>query len=69
MAYGAIAAPNTGELNLPMLSYNLPNQKGLTTFPLTLETTPLKLRETMYTIFAAEVESEPPPPSASHHLA
>lgn len=67
MAYGAIAVPETGELTLPILSYNLPNQKGLTTFPLTLESTPLELRETMYRIFAAEIESEHPC-HQQHHL-
>lgn len=59
MAYGAIAAPRTAEpVSLPIMSFNLQNQKALTTFPLTLDTTPKELRETMFSIFEAEINSK-----------
>lgn len=59
MAYGSIAAPKIAEdLKLPVLSYNLPSQKQLVVFPLTLKSTPAALLETMSNCFAREVESE-----------
>lgn len=57
MAYGAISAPlQLGDL--PVLSFNLQKQKTLTTFPLTLESTPQELRETMWEIFDGEINSQ-----------
>jgi hypothetical protein len=58
MAYGSIPAPPIPTSSLPILSYNLPSQKTLTTFPLTLDSCPDDLRKLMSEIFTAEVESE-----------
>jgi hypothetical protein len=59
MAYGAITTPvfNTADLP-PVLAYNLPRQKRLLVFPLTLEATPKGLLDCMEAAFRAEVESE-----------
>ncbi|CED85087.1 Acyl-CoA N-acyltransferase [Phaffia rhodozyma] len=58
MAYGNIEIPqrlDTAE-PLPILSYGLPSQKALFTFPLTLKQTPEELRQVMWQIFAVEIE-------------
>lgn len=54
-AYGSIETPKpTGKL--PILSFNLPAQKTLLTFPLTLEATPPELRQLMFEIFRDEID-------------
>lgn len=59
MAYGAIATPAYDSARLPsVLAYNLPRQKRLLVFPLTLDQTPDGLLAHMAECFRLEVESE-----------
>ena len=57
MAYGAIAAP-TQTVELPTLSYTLPDQRRLTCFPVTRSTVPDGVGEYLLGMYNTELASE-----------